>query len=61
MIADDVSPLEHVSIRLIPESEWNVPRCGTCFAHMGDSCAKDDRIVTDFTPACENYDPDDLK
>ncbi len=49
---------DNVSIQLIPEDQWNRPRCGTCFAKIGNQCAKSGILVDEYFQACEYYDPE---
>lgn len=55
---DKVGLIDDVSIRLIPKEEWDRPRCGICFARIGNYCAKFGNNVTIFQPACADYDED---
>lgn len=56
MIKDLVTPSETISIRLISKEEWDKPRCGTCFARIGETCAITGKNVTLFGDVCGEYD-----
>jgi hypothetical protein len=55
---DNIGIDDKFSIRLIPESDWNRDRCGTCFAFIGNQCAKSGINVDEYSQICEYYDPE---
>lgn len=53
---DTVGIHDDICIRLITAEELARPRCGSCFARIGNFCATNGTIVHEYAPICDKYD-----